>query len=217
MDPITVLPHRYLFLLVDRLDAVDARKSARGPQLVTGSASAIVGGRGHASVCAMPLILIVETVTQLCGAIGYFLGLNHGHLLSVALPGDMRSRAAVLRSFRRGIGRTFAVAPVGARRIVRAALTSVRRPAQPPDVYPRIVGVRHDRWTERLRTATTRGYTSGRRTDVGSAHTMRRTLTGATADGRPMPRRNARSATARDSTSPGSAARRTCASSRPRK
>ena len=47
MDPITVLPHRYPFLLVDRIDAVDAGKSARGTQLVTGSAWAIVGGRGH--------------------------------------------------------------------------------------------------------------------------------------------------------------------------
>ena len=60
MGPNTVSPHRSLFLSVDRIDAVDARKSARGTRLVTGSEEAIVGGRGHTRLRAMPHMPIVQ-------------------------------------------------------------------------------------------------------------------------------------------------------------
>ena len=94
MDSITVLPKRYPFLLVDRIDAVDAGKSTRGTQRVTGSAWAIGGLRSYARFNAMPLMLIVKARTQLCGVIGYFLGHTNAHVLSGALPGDVRSCSA---------------------------------------------------------------------------------------------------------------------------
>ena len=62
MDPNPVSPYRYRFLSVDGIDAVDARKSERDTQLVTGPAWAIVGGRGHARLRAMPHMLIVEAL-----------------------------------------------------------------------------------------------------------------------------------------------------------
>ena len=138
IDPSTVLPHRYRYLSVDGIDAVDARKSERDTQLVTGSAWAIGGGRGHVGLHATPHLLIVEKLTQLCGAKSYFLGLSDAHVRNAALPGDVESLAVALRAFRRGIGRTTAVAPVGGCPIVWAELTSVRR----PDVYPRVAGLR---------------------------------------------------------------------------
>ena len=76
------------------------------------------------------------------GAIGYVLGLYTAHVQSAALPGDGYALAVALRSFRRGIDRTSAVAPVGVRRIVRAESTSVRRPGRQPAVSPRVAGVR---------------------------------------------------------------------------
>ena len=142
IDPSAVLPHRCRCLSGDDIDAVDAGKSARDTQLVTGSAWAIGGGRGHVGLHATPHLLIVEKLTQLCGAKSYFLGLSDAHVRSAALPGDVESRAVALRAFRRGIGRPSAVAPVGVRRIVRAESTSVRRPAQQPDMSPRVAGVR---------------------------------------------------------------------------
>jgi 3-hydroxyacyl-[acyl-carrier-protein] dehydratase len=142
MDPSTLLPHRYPFLLVDRIDAVDPGKSAHGTKRVTGSEWAIVGTRGHGGLRVMPHLLIVEALAQLSGAvlaglldgsegaIGYFLGINNAHFRGAASPGDVLSLAVELRSFRRGICRTHAVAQVGARRIVRADLTSVLRPIE---------------------------------------------------------------------------------------
>ena len=100
MDLNTVSPHRYPFLLVDRIDAVDARKLARGTKLVMGSAWAIVGGRGHARLRAMPHRLIVAHLARWsgavvaglldgsAGAIGYFVGLYTAHVQRAALPGD---------------------------------------------------------------------------------------------------------------------------------
>ena len=80
MDPNPVSPYRYQFLSVDGIDAVDARKSERDTQLVTGPAWAIGGGRGHVGLHAMPHMLTVEALGQRSGAIGYFLGLNDAHV-----------------------------------------------------------------------------------------------------------------------------------------
>ena len=146
MDPNPVSPHRYRLLSVDGIYAVDARKSKRDTQLVTGSAWAIGGGRGHVGLHATPHLLIGEARARWSGAIGYFPGPNDAHVPRPALPGEVQSLAAALRAFRRGIGRPSAVAPVGVRRIVQAESTSVRRAAQQPDVSPRVAGVRRRSW-----------------------------------------------------------------------
>ena len=96
MDPSTLLPHRFPFLRVDRIDAVDPGQSARGPTLVPGAEWAIVGARGRAGRRAMPHLLIVDALAQVsgavlvglldgsAGAIGYFLGINSAHVRRAA-------------------------------------------------------------------------------------------------------------------------------------
>lgn len=144
LDPSTLLPHRYPFLLVDRIDAVDPGKSAHGTKLVTGAEWLIGHTRGAEGLRAMPHLLIVEALAQLsgavlaglvaesAGAIGYFLGINDARFRGEARPGDVLTLHVELRAYRRGLCRTYGVARVGTQRIVRAELTSVLRPADAP-------------------------------------------------------------------------------------
>ena len=69
MDPLSLLPHRYPFLLVDSIDEVEAGRSARGTKLVTGSEWLIVGTRETHVQRAMPHTLIVEALAQLSAAV----------------------------------------------------------------------------------------------------------------------------------------------------
>ncbi len=141
LDPSTLLPHRFPFLLVDRIDAVDPGKSAHGTKLITGAEWLIGHTRATGGLRAMPHLLIVEALAQLsgavlagllpesAGAIGYFLGINAAHFRGEARPGDVLALHVELRAFRRGLCRTYGVARVGTQRVVRAELTSVLRPA----------------------------------------------------------------------------------------
>jgi predicted hotdog family 3-hydroxylacyl-ACP dehydratase len=87
-DPLTLLPHRFPLLLVDRITSVEAGKSARGIKTVTGNEWSTIGSSHDAGAQAMPHLLIVEALAQLSaavlvtllehsqGAIGYFLGFS---------------------------------------------------------------------------------------------------------------------------------------------
>ena len=147
----TVSPHRYLFLSVDRIDAVDARKSARGTRLVTGSEEAIVGGRGHTRLRAMPHMPIVQILRP---------GIRRG---VGRTPRRERRRDRLLPRPQHRVPSERGVAPVARGRLrsrfVRFGVASVARarsrrlasvascernrpPAQPPAVSPRVAGVR---------------------------------------------------------------------------
>jgi 3-hydroxyacyl-[acyl-carrier-protein] dehydratase len=145
MDPLTLLPHRYPFLLLDRIDAVEPGKYALGTKLVTGSEWSTVGVRvgmpGYPVRRAMPHTLIVESLAQLTAAvltglvdgggdaIGYFMGIDKARFRGDALPGDEIALRVDLLQFRRGICRTRGVATIDGQRIVQADLTTVLRPA----------------------------------------------------------------------------------------
>ncbi len=140
MDPSTLLPHRYPFLLVDRIDVVEPGRRASGAKLVTGSEWSIVGSRGVSGMRAMPHWLIVEALAQLsgavlagfldgsAGAVGYFFGIQRARFRGEALPGHVLQLHAELLQFRRGICKTRCVARVGATRVVQAERTSILRP-----------------------------------------------------------------------------------------
>ncbi len=64
MDPRTILPHRYQFLLLDTIDEVHSGKSARGTKVVTGSEWLVIGTTGTHTLRAMPHLLIVEALAQ---------------------------------------------------------------------------------------------------------------------------------------------------------
>ncbi len=138
-----LLPHRYPFLLVDRVTALDPGRRAEGVKRLTmgdwflGEA---IPERLQFAPPAMPNGLVVEALAQLSAAIliglvdganavGYFMGLDRVRYRGSAHPGDDLKLIVELRQFRRGICRLHGSAWVEQRRIVRANLTIVVRPA----------------------------------------------------------------------------------------
>jgi len=143
-DVLDLLPHRFPFLLVDRVTALDPGRRAEGVKRLTGNEWMF----GEMTLDAdpphdipMPSGLIVEALAQLSaavliglvesasGAVGYFMGLDRVRYRGLAYPGDDLRLGVELRQFRRGVCRLHGDAWVGARRIVRADLTIVVMPS----------------------------------------------------------------------------------------
>lgn len=130
-----LLPHRYPFLLVDQITALDPGRHVVGLRQVT----ADEWFTGKASQYEMPNTLVLEALAQLSGAIlvglanspagavGYFVGMQRVRFRGVARAGEALRLECSLLQFKRGICRTAAVASVDGRRIVRAELTTVLR------------------------------------------------------------------------------------------
>lgn len=139
IDVLSLLPHRYPFLLIDRITEVEPGKRASGMKRVTGGEWSCVAAGVLDASCAMPHTLIVEALAQLTaailiglvdganGAVGYFLGIDHVRFRGEAMPGDELRLEVELRQFRRGICRTRGTARVDGRVIVSADLTTVVR------------------------------------------------------------------------------------------
>ena len=142
-DPLTLLPHRFPLLLVDRITSVVPGKRATGVKSVTGNEWSSVGSSRDAGAQAMPHLLIVEALAQLSaavlvtllegreGAIGYFLGFTNVRFRGRAAPGDILELESQLLQFKRGVCKTRGIARVGSQDIVRAELTTIicRTPA----------------------------------------------------------------------------------------
>lgn len=134
-----LLPHRYPFLLVDRVTAIDPGRRVEGIKRVTGNEWFQIG-TGDARL-PMPNVLIVEALAQLSagiliglvngasGAIGYFMGMRRVRFRGIAVAGDEIVLTAQLLDFRRGICRTRVAASVDGRCIVTAELTTIVRAA----------------------------------------------------------------------------------------
>lgn len=141
-DPLTLLPHRFPLLMVDRITAVEPGRRAAGIKTVTGNEWTSVGSSHDAGAQEMPHLLIVEALAQLsaallvtlidggAGAIGYFLGINNVRCRGRAAPGDVLELSIELRNFKRGVCRTHGVARVGDLDVVRADLTTIIRAAE---------------------------------------------------------------------------------------
>jgi 3-hydroxyacyl-[acyl-carrier-protein] dehydratase len=140
-DPLTLLPHRYPLLLVDRVTGLEPGKRATGVKTVTGNEWSSVGSTRDAGAMEMPHLLIVEALAQLsaavlvtllegnAGAIGYFLGISNVRFRGRAAPGDVLDLRVDLQQFKRGVCKTRGIARVGAVDIVRADLTTIIRVA----------------------------------------------------------------------------------------
>ena len=145
LDALSLLAHRYPFLLIDRITTLQAGQRAEGVKRVTGNEWFFggVGPNGSFPVgtSSMPSGLVVEALAQLTaavllglvdegtGAVGYFMGIDSVRYRGMARPGDELRLVVELLRFRRGICRTRGEAWVGAKRIVRAELTTAVRPA----------------------------------------------------------------------------------------
>lgn len=131
-----LLPHRYPFLLVDRITAIDPGKRAVGVRRVT----ADEWFSGKTESYEMPNTLVLEALAQLSGAvlvglstessgaIGYFVGMQRVKFRGIARAGDELLLECNLMQFKRGICKTSVCASVDGKTIVRAQLTTVLRP-----------------------------------------------------------------------------------------
>lgn len=97
-DIIKIIPHRYPFLLVDKVEIVEERKRAKGIKCVTANELYF---HGHfPSKPIMPGVLILESMAQvsatlmsgdptLLGKFAYFAGINKARFKKTVLPGDV--------------------------------------------------------------------------------------------------------------------------------
>ncbi len=135
-----LLPHRYPFLLVDRIEIVEPARRVIGYKRITAGEwwmDGVAPGRGPAP--AMPHTLVLEALAQTSGALvrdlldgadralAYFMGAQRVRFRQPTRPGDELRMDVSLVQWKRGICRSRGVATVGGRTVVSAELTTVVR------------------------------------------------------------------------------------------
>ncbi|OEU72277.1 MAG: 3-hydroxyacyl-[acyl-carrier-protein] dehydratase FabZ [Desulfuromonadales bacterium C00003093] len=127
-----VLPHRYPFLLVDRLEEVEEGKKVIGYKNVTINEPFFQGHFPDHPI--MPGVLIIEAMAQVGGAytavidkvgenqVTYFAGINKARFRKPVLPGDVLRMELEILSKRRGIYHFEAKAYVGDTLVAQAEL-----------------------------------------------------------------------------------------------
>lgn len=120
-DIMKLIPHRYPFLLVDRIESVEPGVNAKGYKCVSMNEPFFQGhfpGRP-----LMPGVLIVEALAQVGavalmsvpenqGKLAVFAGIDEVRFKRQVVPGDKLTLEVQIESMRRGIGKGQAVAMV---------------------------------------------------------------------------------------------------------
>ncbi len=113
MDILKLLPHRYPFLLIDRLEEVEEGKKCNGYKNVTINEPFFQGHFPDHPI--MPGVLILEAMAQVGGAyiraiggagadsVTYFVGIDKARFRKPVRPGDQLRMEVELLSTRRGI------------------------------------------------------------------------------------------------------------------
>ena len=129
-----LLPHRYPFLLVDRIDVLEPARHVVGFKRLTSSEW------WSESQPEIPLLLVLEALAQTsgalvrelaggtAGAIAYFMGADRVRFRHSARAGDDLRLDVRLTHWRRGLCKTHGIASVGDRTVVTAELTTIVRP-----------------------------------------------------------------------------------------
>lgn len=127
-----LIPHRYPFLLVDKIMEMEAGKRAVGIKNVTINEPFF---QGHfPEIPIMPGVLIVEAMAQVAAAIcmgleenkgklGVFTGIDKCKFRRQVVPGDTIRMEVEMTTLRRGIGKAEAKAYVGDELACAANLT----------------------------------------------------------------------------------------------
>ena len=126
-----IIPHRYPFLLVDRILELESGKRAVGIKAVTASEYYFQGHFPEEHV--MPGVLIIEALAQtgaVCmlsveenkGKIAYFAGINKARFKAKVKPGDVLTLEVELIKSRANIGIGKAIAKIGDKVAVEAEL-----------------------------------------------------------------------------------------------
>jgi 3-hydroxyacyl-[acyl-carrier-protein] dehydratase len=126
-----IIPHRYPFLLVDRIVEMEAGKRAVGEKLVTVNEPFFPGHFPHYPV--MPGVLIIEALAQtgavavlsleeFKGKIPFFAGVDSVRFRRQVVPGDVLRLEVELDKIRRGVGKGKGKATVNGETACEAAL-----------------------------------------------------------------------------------------------
>ena len=127
-----ILPHRYPFLLVDRITECEPGKSATGIKCVSANESQFMGHFPQKHV--MPGVLIIEALAQTGavallaeeknkGKIAYFGGIKQARFKRQVIPGDVLTLKCEIISSKGPVGIGKAEAYVGDQLAVIAVLT----------------------------------------------------------------------------------------------
>ncbi|WP_134702596.1 3-hydroxyacyl-ACP dehydratase FabZ [Ammoniphilus sp. YIM 78166] len=117
-----IIPHRYPFLLIDKILENDPGKRAVGVKNVTINEPFFQGHFPEYAV--MPGVLIVEALAQVGavavlsveeykGKIAFFAGIDNLRFKEQVRPGDTLTLEVEMTTLRRGIGKGHAIARVG--------------------------------------------------------------------------------------------------------
>lgn len=127
-----ILPHRYPFLLVDKIVDMEPGKSAKGIKCVSANEMQFMGHFPQMHV--MPGVLIIEALAQtgavalLCeeenkGKIAFFGGIKNARFRKQVVPGDVLELSCEIISRRGLVGVGKATATVDGKVAVTAELT----------------------------------------------------------------------------------------------
>jgi len=127
-----ILPHRYPFLLVDKIVEMEPGKSAKGIKCVSANEMQFMGHFPQMHV--MPGVLIIEALAQtgacaiLCeeenkGKIAFFGGIKNARFRKQVVPGDVLELSCEVISKRGPVGIGKACATVDGKIAVTAELT----------------------------------------------------------------------------------------------
>ncbi len=127
-----ILPHRYPFLLVDKIAELEPGKSAKGIKCVSANEMQFMGHFPQMHV--MPGVLIIEALAQtgacaiLCeeenkGKIAFFGGIKNARFRKQVVPGDVLELSCEIISRRGPVGIGKATATVDGKIAVTAELT----------------------------------------------------------------------------------------------
>ena len=127
-----ILPHRYPFILVDRITECEPGKSATGIKCVSANESQFMGHFPQKHV--MPGVLIIEALAQTGavallaeeknkGKIAYFGGIKQARFKRQVIPGDVLTLKCEIISSKGPVGIGKAEAYVGDQLAVTAELT----------------------------------------------------------------------------------------------
>lgn len=134
-DLMRLLPHRYPFLLVDRIVDIDSDKSAVGIKNVTASEPQFQGHFPNRPI--MPGVLMIEGMAQTAGAISikaadlgrpaliYFMTIDNAKFRRPVVPGDVLEYHVKLVKKRGNVCRYTCVAKVGSEKVAEAELTAM--------------------------------------------------------------------------------------------
>lgn len=130
-----LLPHRYPFLLIDRIIDIDEDRSAIGIKNVTASEPHFQGHFPHRPI--MPGVLMIEGMAQTAGAIGvkalrldkpaliFFMTIDNAKFRRPVVPGDVLEYHVNLQKRRGNVRRYSCVAMVGSEKVAEAELTAM--------------------------------------------------------------------------------------------